>query len=78
MMTCQFEEKIEGKDGEEKYQHIDKFVTKILPGTRRLDLVGLKGLRDTESVNMIADDLCLYKFRSTNVSGNQDYWTLIN
>ena len=79
IMTCQYEEFKEGKDGEEdEYQIIDKFVTKILPGTRRLDLVGLKGLRDIESVNMIADDLCLYKLRSTNVLGNQDYWTLID
>ena len=70
-MTCQFVTKIEGEHGEEdKFQSTDKFITKILPGSRSLDLVGLKGLRDTESVNMIADDLCLYKLRSTNVSGN--------
>lgn len=31
-----------------------------------------------ESINMIANDLYLLKLRSTNVSGNLDYWTLID
>ena len=40
-----------------------------MPSTRRLDLVGLRGLRDMESVNMLSNDKFLFKLRSVNVSG---------
>ena len=54
------------------------FITKLLPGTRRQDLVGLRGRRDMDSINFIGDDLYLIKFRSSVFSGIQDYWTIID
>jgi len=41
-------------------------------------LVGLRGLRDLESINLISDDLHLMKFRASDLSGIQDYWTVID
>ena len=49
-----------------------------MPGTRRQDLIGQRGLRDLDSLNMIADDLYLMKFRGSDPSGVQDYWTIID
>ena len=31
-----------------------------------------------ESINMISDDLFLVKFRATETTGIQDYWTMID
>jgi len=53
-------------------------MTKALPGSRRKDLLGCKGARDLESINIISDDLFLLKFRSSEYSGKDDYWTIMN
>lgn len=53
-------------------------VTKLLPGTRRKDFVGMRGRRDLESINVVSDSHYLMKFRSTDATGNDDYWTLLD
>lgn len=54
------------------------FITKLLPGSRRIDLIGLRGLRDLESLNMIADNIFLVRFRGSDLSQRDDYWSVIN
>ena len=41
-------------------------------------MIGLKGLRDIESVNLISNDKYLFKIRSVNPSGTLDYWTVVD
>ena len=41
-------------------------------------MVGVRGRRDMESINFIADDLYLIKFRGSIYSGIKDYWTIID
>lgn len=53
-------------------------ITKALPGSRKRDILGIKGTRDLESINMMSDDKFLIKFRATEFSGKKDYWTIIN
>jgi len=62
----------------ECYTNQDVFITKLQPGSRRQDLVGLRGLRDMDSINLISDELFLIKFKSSDLSGIQDYWTVID
>ena len=38
----------------------------------------MRGLRDLESINMISDSLFLLKFRASDKTGIQDYWSLID
>ena len=54
------------------------FITKLQPGSRRQDLVGLRGLRDMDSVNLISNDQYLMKFKGADLAGIQDYWTIID
>ena len=61
-----------------KYKSTHAFVTKLHPGTRRQDLIGLRGLRDLESLNDISNDMFLIKFRGADVHGLSDYWTIID
>ena len=65
-----------GPDNE--WQTKSMYITKILPGTRKSDLTGLRGRRDMDSINFIADDLYLIKFRSSIFSGAHDYWTVLD
>jgi len=60
------------------WRSFDKIITKLLPGTRRQDLVGMKGRRDMESINFISDDLYLIKMKSKQLSGAKDYWTIMD
>lgn len=41
-------------------------------------MLGSKGARDLESINMISDDNFLVKFRASEFSGKKDYWTIID
>ena len=52
-------------------------VTKLMPGTRRKDFIGMKARRDLESINMISDDHYLLKFRASDPSFKSDYWSLM-
>ena len=54
------------------------FMTKLQPGSRRQDLVGMRGLRDMESINLISNDQYLMKFKGSDLSGIQDYWTVMD
>ena len=69
---------IQSVDSEGELKIKNLFITKLQPGTRRSDLCGMRGRRDMDSINFIADDLYLIKFRSTAYSGIQDYWTVID
>lgn len=69
---------IQDKDPQGNWQSRNIFITKLLPGTRRQDLVGMRGRRDMDSINFIADDLYLVKFRSSDFSGTWDYWSVID
>lgn len=60
---------IQSKDSNNNWVSKNVFITKLLPGTRRQDLVGMRGRRDMDSINFIADDLYLIKFRSSVYSG---------
>ena len=40
--------------------------------------MGLRGLRDMDSVNLISNDQYLMKFKGSDLSGIQDYWTIID
>ena len=53
---------------EQRYITSHAFVTKLLPGSRRQDLIGQKGLRDMESFNMISDSLFLMRFRGSDLA----------
>ena len=44
----------------------EAIIIKLMPGTRRKEMLGLKGRRDLESVNMISDDEYLLKFCADN------------
>ena len=52
-------------------------ISKLLPGSRRTDIIGMRGKRDLESINSISDSQYLLKFRSSDLSGLQDYWTIM-
>lgn len=67
---------VEHKDG--SIENEAGFYAKVQPSTRRMDIVGLRGMRDCESVNFVSDDLFLFKFRSASRTGMQDYWSLID
>jgi hypothetical protein len=75
MIQCTYQDFNVEKDC---YVEQEVFITKLNPGSRRQDLVGLRGLRDLESINLISDDLHLLKFRASDLSGIQDYWTVID
>ena len=70
--TQEYDETIKG------YVNKNTFITKLLPGSRRQDLVGRRSLRDMQSINFISDSLFLIKFRSSDNSGCLDYWTVVD
>ena len=41
-------------------------------------MLGLRGLRDLVSLNMISDNLFLVRFRGSDLSQVADYWTVIS
>lgn len=62
----------------ERYKASNCVITKLAPGSRRQDLIGLRGLRDIDSINMISNHLFLLRFRGSKMDGTSDYWTLVN
>ena len=64
-----------GFDGDKQKEEV--IVTKLLPGTRRKDFIGMKASRDLDSINMISDDHYLLKFRASDPSARSDYWSLM-
>ena len=69
-----------GPQGRPKGQFVETnaLITKLLPGSRRQDIIGLRGLRDMVSLNMISDNLFLVRFRGSDLSQSADYWTVIS
>ena len=61
-----------------RYIQSNTLITKLIPGSRRQDLLGLRGLRDLVSLNMISDNLFLVRFRGSDLSQVADYWTVIS